>query len=67
MLFTVFLPMRLAGSRRSTMGSRAVLANKPVIDMPMPGQIMPPKYSALAETTSKLMVVPRSTTTDGPP
>src|ERR1035441_7433788 len=66
MLPTVFLPMRWAGSRKSTIGRRAVLANNPLIDMPMPGQIMPPRYSALADTTSKLMVVPRSTTTAGP-
>ena len=35
--------------------------------MPMPGQITPPRKTPSAETMSKLMVVPRSTTTTGPP
>ena len=39
MLPTVFEPISFSGSRKSTIGSRAVRANNPEIDMPMPGQI----------------------------
>ena len=67
MLPTVFDPISFSGSRKSTMGRRAVLANNPEIDIPMPGQITPPRNSLFFETMSKLMVVPRSTTMHGPP
>src|SRR3954469_305355 len=67
MHWTVLLPITPAGCLRSTMGSRAVCANSPWMDIPNPGEITPPRYSPLAETTSKLMVVPISTTTAGPP
>ena len=33
----------------------------------MPAAMMPPRYSALAEIASKVMAVPRSTMTQGPP
>ena len=49
MLPTVLLPISFSGSRKSTIGSRAVLANKPEIDIPIPGQIMPPRNSVLRD------------------
>ena len=36
MLPTVFDPINFSGSRKSTIGSRAVFANNPLIDIPMP-------------------------------
>src|ERR1035438_5540176 len=56
MLATVLLPITLAGSRKSTIGRRAVLLNRASMEMPMPMAMAPPRYSALPEITSKLMV-----------
>ena len=33
----------------------------------MPGKIAPPRYSPLADTASKVVAVPKSTTIVGPP
>ena len=42
---TVFWPMTLAGLRTSTRGRRAARWNSASAEMPMPGQITPPRYS----------------------
>ena len=58
---------RWSGLRKSTSGKRAVRLKSASAEMPMPAAIIPPRYSALAETASNVMAVPRSTMTHGPP
>ena len=67
MLATVLVPTTSLGGRKSTIGRRAVLLNSASMAMPMPTAMAPPRYSPWREMTSKLMVVPRSTITHGPP
>ena len=67
MAASVLLPMTAAGARSSTMGSLAVPRVSAWAPMPMPGAIMPPTKVPSASTTSKFVVVPRSTTTTGAP
>ena len=59
---TVFLPISAEGSRKSINGRRAVRENKAEIEIAMPGQMIPPRYSALALIVSNVIAVPRSTT-----
>ena len=63
----VVLPITVSGSTKSTFRSRAARANKASIDTSMPGASTPPTYSPSAETTSKFVDVPKSTTTHGVP
>ena len=67
MLATVFVPMMRVGFRISTRCRRAVCPNNASAEIPMPGQITPPMYSPFADTQSKVVAVPKSTDTHGPP
>ena len=58
---------RGAASTNSTRVRRAVRENKLAALACMPGAITPPMNSPFALTTSKLVAVPKSTTTAGPP
>ena len=62
---TVVPPMIDAGLRTSTRGSRAARWNRASAEMPMPGQMTPPRYSPAAEIASKVVAVPKSTTITG--
>ena len=50
-----------------TFGSRAARANNASIEISIPGASTPPANSPAAETTSKFVDVPKSTTTAGAP
>ena len=63
MLATVFRPMTWRGRANSTRGNRAACRKSASLEMPMPGQIAPPRYSPFGVTTSKVVAVPKSTTT----
>ena len=60
-------PTTCPGSRTSTRGSRAARWKRAFALIPMPGQITPPAYSPRRVMTSKVVAVPKSTTTTGPP
>jgi hypothetical protein len=62
MLATVFLPMAVRGRVISTRGSLAVRLYRASADTIRPGAMMPPAYSPLGVTTSKVVAVPKSTT-----
>ena len=49
----------------STLGSFAVLEDRASREIPMPGRIVPPTYSFLLLTQSKVMAVPKSITIRG--
>jgi len=57
MLATVLVPMTLPGFLMSMRGRRAVRENSASAEMPMPGAMEPPRYSPLAEMTSKVVAV----------
>ena len=59
----VDLPIADAGSARSIRGIRAPRSVSAVSETSTPGAIAPPRYSPSSETQSKLMPVPKSTTT----
>ena len=62
------LPITRSGAtNRSTFGSRAARANSASIEISIPGASTPPANSPAAETTSKFVDVPKSTTMHGPP
>ena len=67
MLCTVFRPITDLGREISTRGSLAARWNNASAEMPIPGQIAPPRYSPRAEMASKVVAVPKSTTMHGPP
>src|SRR5215475_8322493 len=67
MWVTVVVPMTFPGSLISTLGSLAARANSASEAIPRPGAMTPPRYSPLAEMASKVIAVPKSTTTQGPP
>ena len=48
-------------------GSRAARWNSASAEIPMPGQITPPRYSPSAEIASNVVAVPKSTTMSGTP
>ena len=54
----------LAGSTLRSWAARAASASK---EISMPGVNAPPRNSPRALITSKFIVVPKSTTIDGPP
>ena len=56
----------VAGLRTSTRGRRAARWKSASAEIPMPGQITPPRYSPPREMTSKVVPVPKSTTMTGP-
>ena len=64
---TVFLPITDGGATNSTRGSRAVLDTKLAAATWIPGPITPPTNSPSVDTTSKFVLVPKSTTMAGPP
>ena len=61
MLVLVFLPITFLGFAISTLGSFAAAWNKASAEMPIPGQMTPPKYSQRSERTQKVVAVPKST------
>jgi hypothetical protein len=63
----VVLPITVSGSTKSILRSRAARANSASIEISMPGARTPPTYSPSAETTSKFVDVPKSTTMHGAP
>src|SRR5688500_18446457 len=67
MLTTVFVPMTLGGRLMSTRGRRAARAKSASAEIVSPGAITPPTYSALLETRSNVVAVPKSTMIVGPP
>jgi hypothetical protein len=60
------LPITERGSTSSTLNSRAARAASASTEISTPGASAPPRNSPLADTTSKLVLVPKSTTTAGP-
>jgi hypothetical protein len=62
MALTVDLPMTRAGRAISTRGSRAARRNSASAEIASPGAITPPRYSPAADTQSKVVAVPKSTT-----
>jgi len=64
---TVVLPMTCAGLTSSTLSSWAARLDSASTEISMPGASAPPTYSPCALTASKLVAVPKSTTTAGPP
>ena len=63
----VLRPMTRSGARSSIMGSRAAAAVSERAPRATPGAMMPPANAPSRSTTTKLVVVPRSTTTTGAP
>ena len=63
----VDLPIAASGSSSSIRGIRAPRSVSAVSEISTPGAIAPPRYSPSAETASKLIPVPKSTTTQAPP
>ena len=63
----VFLPITLRGGARSTLGNRAPRSESASSEISMPVMSDPPTYSPSRETTSKVVAVPKSTHTTGPP
>ena len=57
----VSLPMTVLGLMISTLGSFAVRANRASAEMPRPGAITPPRYSADLVTAQNVVAVPKST------
>ena len=66
MFSAVFLPIAVRGAASSIPNSRAARAPRAFTATSSPGAIAPPMNSPAAETASKLMAVPKSTTTSGP-
>ena len=64
---TVFLPITERGLTGSTLRSCAARAASASKEISMPGANAPPRNSPRALITSKFVVVPKSTTIDGPP
>ena len=56
------MPITRSGATNGTFGSRAARANSASIEISIPGASTPPAYSPAAETTSKFVEVPKSTT-----
>ena len=63
----VVLPITRSGAANGTFVSRAARANSASIEISIPGASTPPTYSPAAETTSKFVDVPKSTTIAGAP
>ena len=63
----VFLPITVFGASSSIIGSCAVFDTKPSSEVLIPGAIITPISSLLAPITSKVVAVPKSITTIGPP
>ena len=63
----VFLPITLLGGARSTFGSRAPRSERASSEISIPVISAPPTYSPSRESTSKVVAVPKSTQTAGPP
>src|SRR3954463_8497666 len=59
--------MTLGGSTESTFTGRAARAKSASIEISIPGASTPPTYSPAADTTSKFVAVPKSTTMHGGP
>ena len=66
-LSTVFLPITDRGTTSSTRRSWAVRSTRAFIEIWMPGAMAAPRCSPRSETASKVVAVPKSTTTTGPP
>src|SRR5665213_1705579 len=64
---TVFLPMTDRGRTSCTFMSWAAREASASTEISMPGARTPPRNSPVADTTSKLVDVPKSTTIAGPP
>src|SRR6266498_3850940 len=63
----VFLPITERGATSSTRRSWAVSRTSASVEISIPGAIATPSISPRRETASKVVAVPKSTTTDGPP
>ena len=63
----MFLPITERGLVASTLRSWAARAASASKEISMPGANAPPRNSPRPLITSKLVVVPKSTTIDGPP
>ena len=63
----VFAEMTLSGATKSTFVSRAARAKSASMETSIPGARTPPTYSPAAETASKFVDVPKSTTMHGAP
>src|SRR5256885_1114908 len=63
----VFFPIAAAGGVSGTRKSRAARRKSDSAEASSPGANAPPRKSPSAETTSKFVVVPKSTTIAGPP
>src|SRR2546429_468797 len=59
--------MTRSGATNGTFGRRAARANSASMETSMPGASTPPANSPVADTTSKFVDVPKSTTTHGVP
>ena len=60
-------PITDGGGEKSTLTRRAARANSASIETSIPGARTPPTYSPAAETMSKFVDVPKSTTMQGAP
>ena len=60
-------PIADFGRASSTPCSIEARAKSASMAMPIPGKIAPPRYSPASETQSKVVAVPKSTATIGPP
>src|SRR5660398_210254 len=67
MLSMVLFPMTLPGSTNSTRLNLAARCQSASMETSIPGAIAPPRYSPSLETAAKVVAVPKSTTTQGPP
>ena len=66
MEWTVLRPTTSGGRANSTRGSLEAARKSASMEMWMPGQMAPPRYSPLGVTASKVVAVPKSTTMSGP-
>jgi hypothetical protein len=64
---TVFFPITCGGLVSSTLSSWAARLDSASTEISIPGASAPPTNSPCALTASKLVDVPKSTTTAGPP
>ena len=63
----VVLPITDLGRAISTRCSMEARSKRASMEMWIPGKMAPPRYSPDSETQSKVVAVPKSTATMGPP
>ena len=64
---TVFLQIAIPGFVNSTLGNLDASWNNASLDILIPGQIEPPRYSPLSDIAQNVVAVPKSTMINGYP